>query len=360
MAVVDDARYVDGIRAGTVVVDGVDDSTAAAGAEIAQERSFAWIGLLRPTHDELATVAERFDLHPLAVEDAHKGHQRAKLERYGQTLFVVLRPAWYHDAEESVEFGEVHLFVGRSFVVTVRHAELPDLTGVRRRLEARPDLLARGSEAVLATVTDEIVDAYAPVVAGLQDDIDEIEDDLFDGVVDPKTSKRIYQLLSEVIGFQRAIGPLPDMLDALLRGATKYGTDDEVQHELRNILDHAIRITERADTFRALLENALTLHSTLVTQEQNDAMRRLAAAGLAQGEESGRLTQASMDQGEQVKKISSWAAILFAPTLIASVYGMNFERMPELGWAWGYPFALALMGAMGVALWAVFKRKRWL
>lgn len=351
MAVVDDALYVDGHR--------VPAPATARGGD-PERGAMAWIGLLRPTDDELAAMATRYDLHPLAVEDAGKGHQRAKLERYGQTLFVVLRPAWYHDDDESVEFGEVHLFVGPDFVVTVRHAARPDLTAVRTRLEADPELLRLGSEAVLAAVMDEIVDSYAPVVTGLQGDIDEIEDDLFDGEVDPASSKRIYQLLSEVIGVQRAIGPLPDMLDALLRGAAKYGTDEEIQNQLRNVLDHAIRVTERADTFRTLLENALTLHSTLVMQEQNDAMRELAAASLAQGEESRSLTQASMDQSEEVKKISSWAAILFAPTLVASVYGMNFERIPELGWAWGYPFALVLMVVLGVCLWAVFKRRRWL
>lgn len=353
MAVVDDALYLDGHR--------VVPPPGPAGIKRPSEPgAMSWIGLLRPTAEELAGAARRFDLHPLAVEDAAKGHQRAKLERYGQTLFIVLRPAWYHDADETVEFGEVHLFIGPGFVVTVRHADHPDLTGVRRAMEARPELLTLGSEAVLAAVMDEIVDCYAPVIAGLQNDVDEIEDDLFDGEVDPASSKRIYQLLSEVIGFQRAIGPLPGMLDALLRGAAKYGTDEEVQNQLRNVLDHAIRVTERADTFRSLLENALILHSTLVTQEQNDAMRRLAAASLAQGEESRLLTKASMDQGEEVKKISSWAAILFAPTLVASIYGMNFERIPELGWVWGYPFALALMVGLGVTLWLVFKRNRWL
>jgi len=163
-----------------------------------------------------------------------------------------------------------------------------------------------------------------------------------------------------VIGFQRAIGPLPEMVDSLLRGAAKYGTDDEVQAQLRNVLDHTIRITERADTFRVLLENALTLHSTLVTQEQNDAMRRMTSASLAQGEESRRLARASMEQGEEVKKISSWAAILFAPTLVASIYGMNFDVIPELHWRFGYPFALGLMLLLGVALWLVFKKKHWL
>jgi magnesium transporter len=354
VVLVDNGIYVEGARVHT------PPSLESTYEALDAHPGMAWIGLQRPTPSELSSLAAEFDLHPLAVEDAHKGHQRAKLERYGSTLFVVLRPAWYHADEERVEFGEVHVFTGPRFVVTVRHAARPDLSQVRRRLEDRPELLARGSEAVLAAVMDEVVDGYAPVVAGLQDDVDEIEDDLFDGHVDPESSKRIYQLLSEVIGFQRAIGPLTGMLDALLRGAGKYGTDAEVQNQFRNVLDHAIRVNEKADTFRSLLENALTLHSTLVMQEQNDAMRRMASASLAQGEESRGLARASMEQGEEVKKISSWAAILFAPTLVASVYGMNFDDMPELHWAWGYPFALTMMLAMGCTLWLVFKWRKWL
>jgi magnesium transporter len=356
VALIDNGIYVNGTRTDSPADLGrTDEALDAAG-----RGAMAWIGLFRPTANELASVADEFGLHPLAVEDAHKGHQRAKLERYGDTLFVVLRPAWYDEDEETVEFGEVHLFTGRDFVVTVRQAERPNLADVRKRLEADPDALGRGSEAVLCAVLDEVIDSYAPVVAGLQDDIDDIEDDLFDGDVDPASSRRIYQLLSEVIGFQRAIGPLPGMLNALLRGAEKYGTDTEVQNQLRNVLDHAIRVTERVDTFRTLLENALTLHSTLVTQEQNDAMRRMTSASLAQGEESRRLARASMEQGEEVKKISSWAAILFAPTLVASIYGMNFEHMPELRWAWGYPAAIVAMVLLAVVLWAVFKRRHWL
>jgi magnesium transporter len=353
---IDNGIYVNGVRTQSPEdLRRTYDELAAAGSG-----AMAWIGLYRPSDAELASVADEFGLHPLAVEDASKGHQRAKLERYGDTLFVVLRPTWYDDDEETVEFGEVHLFTGRDFVVTVRQAERPNLADVRKRLETDPEVLARGSEAVLCAVLDEVVDSYGPVIAGLQDDIDEIEDDLFDGDVDPESSKRIYQLLCEVIGFQRAIGPLPGMLTALLRGAEKYGTDVEVQNQLRNVMDHALRITERADTFRALLENALTLHSTLVTQEQNDAMRRMTSASLAQGEESRRLAKASMDQGEEVKKISSWAAILFAPTLVASIYGMNFDHMPELHWVLGYPFAITLMLALGVVLWVVFRKRNWL
>lgn len=320
----------------------------------------AWIGLYRPTEDELQSVAAEFHLHPLAVEDAQKGHQRAKLERYGQNLFVVLRPASRSTVHGGVEFGEIHLFTGPDFVVTVRHAESPRLSDVRRRLEAEPAMLAKGPEAVLCEVLDEVVDGYAPVVTSLQSDIDGIDDDLFDGVIDPRSSKRIYHLLAEVIAFQRAIDPVPIMLEALLRGAGKYGTDAEVQHDLRNVLDHAIRITERVDTFRVLLENALSLHSTLVMQEQNAAMRDLAAASLREGEESHRLAQLTMEQGEQVKRISAWAAILFAPTLVASIYGMNFAFMPELQWPFGYPLALLLMLVSAIVFWIIFKARRWL
>lgn len=322
---------------------------------------FAWIGLMDPDADELETAAARFGLHPLAVEDAHKGHQRAKLERYGDTMFVVLRPASYDDRRERVDFGEVHLFVGPQFVITVRHGAVPDLTPARDALEAEPEFLSIGPEAMLTAFLDVIVDGYAPVVAGLMNDIDEVEDSLFGkGNADPELSKRIYRLLAQVIALQRSIGPLPDMVHGLLRGAGRYGTGDEVQNRLRNVLDHTIRVTERVDGIRSLLENALTVHSTLVTTEQNEAMRRMSSASLAQGEESRRLAEETIEQGEQVKKISSWAAILFTPTLVASIYGMNFDHMPELHWAWGYAFAIALMIGFGVGLWGVFKWRRWL
>ncbi|MEU3733848.1 magnesium and cobalt transport protein CorA [Streptomyces sp. NPDC033538] len=321
----------------------------------------AWIGLMDPGADELEAAAARFGLHPLAVEDAYKGHQRAKLERYGDTVFVVLRPASYDDRHEHVGIGEVHLFVGPQFVITVRHSAVPDLSAARDALEAEPEFLSTGPEAMLTAFLDVIVDGYAPVVAGLVHDIDEVEDSLFGASgVDPALSERIYKLLSQVIALQRAIDPLPDMVRGLLRGAGRYGTGDEVQNRLRNVLDHTIRVTERVDGSRALLENALTVHSTLVTMEQNEAMRRMSSASLAQGEESRRLAEETIEQGEQVKKISSWAAILFTPTLVASIYGMNFDHMPELHWTWGYPFALMLMAGFGVGLWSVFKWRRWL
>jgi magnesium transporter len=289
-------------------------------------------------------VAGEFDLHPLAVEDAVAAHQRAKLERYGTTLFTVLRPARYLDDAEQVEFGELHVFTGRDFVVTIRHAEAPDLGRVRDRLEQSPALLRLGPEAVLYAILDQVVDEYAPVVAGLENDIDEIEDQLFKG--DPAVSRRIYELSREVIEFQRATRPLLDMLASLEAGFEKYQVDLELQRSLRDVQDHAIRIVERADSFRVLLQNALTVHATLVGQQQNDEMRSL--------------TEASLAQNEEVKKISAWAAILFAPTLVGTIYGMNFDHMPELHWQLGYPLALALMLLTSVTLYLVFKRRSWL
>ncbi|QEE60289.1 magnesium and cobalt transport protein CorA [Salinibacterium sp. dk2585] len=352
MTIVDNAIYVAGAR---VASPKTLDETFEL---LRRGDAMAWIGLYRPDPAELHAVASEFDLHPLAIEDALKGHQRPKLERFGDTLFVVLRPGRYIDADEVVEFGEVHLFIGPQFVVTVRHAENPDIGRVRRRLESSPELLALGPDAVLYAVLDEVVDAYAPVVAGLENDIDEIEDQLFGG--DQSVSRRIYELHREVISFQRATAPLSGMLDALLRGADKYDLHIEVQRSLRDVHDHVIRLTERADAFRALLENALTVHSTLVTQQQNDEMRRLSEASLAQNEETRRLSETALAQNEGVKKISAWAAILFAPTLIGTIYGMNFEHMPELAWPIGYPLALLGMVAGSVILYTVFKRRHWL
>ncbi|TKV28433.1 magnesium/cobalt transporter CorA [Arthrobacter sp. NamB2] len=309
-----------------------------------QSGGMGWIGLYRPERAEIHAVEAEFGLHPLAVEDATNGHQRAKLERYGDTLFVVLRPARYLDAEEKVEFGELHIFIGKDFVVTIRHAESPDLGIVRRRLEGDPALLCTGPQAVLYALLDQVVDEYEPVVQGLENDIDEIEDELFSGA--PDVSRRIYELHREVIEFQRATQPLQIMMDALLRGSEKYEMDAELSRNLRDVQDHVIRVVERVNTFRALLQNALTVHSTLVAQRQNEEMTRL--------------TETSLTQGEEVKRISSWAAILFAPTLIASIYGMNFDVMPELHWTFGYPFALVLMVAMGTGLYWAFKRNDWL
>ena len=337
-SVVDNAIYVDGIRT-------TNPATLDETYEILRERQgMAWIGLYRPTPDEIRSVATEFGLHHLVVDDAIAAHQRPKLERYGAILFTVIRPARYIEQREQVEFGELHVVTGDGFVVTIQHAESPDLARVRRRLESQPNLLRLGPEAVLYSIMDQVVDEYAPVVAGLENDIDEIEDQLFNN--DPAVSRRIYALTREVIEVQRATRPLLGIIDALSGGFDKYHVDIELQRHLRDVGDHVLRIVERIDAFRSLLQNALTVDATLVGQRQNDEIQQL--------------TQTSLDQNEQVKRISAWAAILFAPTLVGTIYGMNFKHMPELGWRLGYPLALLAMTACGVVLYVVFKRRGWL
>jgi magnesium transporter len=338
-SVIDNAIYQDGKRIDSpaTLADTVERLRAGRG-------EMAWIGLYRPAESQLLTLAEEFGLHPLALEDAIVAHQRPKLERYGDILFVVLRAARYLDETEEVDFGELHVFVGPNFILTVRHSESPDLAAVRQRMEADPDLLRRGTEAVLYAILDAVVDGYAPVVAGLQNDIDEIESQVFSG--DPKVSRRIYELSGEVIEFQRATRPLLGMLRALMAGFDKYGTDEELQRYLRDVADHATTVVERVDGFRQMLQDILTVNATLVSQQQNEEMKGL--------------TEASYAQNEEVKKVSAWAAILFAPTLIGTVYGMNFRHMPELHWAFGYPFALVLMLLCSGTLFAIFKHRGWL
>lgn len=211
-------------------------------------------------------------------------------------------------------------------------------------MEESPELLKLGPEAVLYAILDAVVDGYAPVVSGVQNDIDEIETEVFRG--DPAVSRRIYELSREMVEFQRATRPLVGMLHGLMAGFSKYGTDDELQRYLRDVADHVTHTSERVDGFRQALTEILTVNATLVTQQQNAEMRALAEAGF--------------EQNEEIKKISSWAAILFAPTLVGTIYGMNFTHMPELHWVFGYPFAIVLMAIVCTGLYVVFKRRDWL
>jgi magnesium transporter len=326
--IVDRAIYRDGRR--TPAPDTLSELNSAC----RKGEGIAWIGLYRPDAPEFANIAREFGLHELAVEDAVKAHQRPKLERYGDTLFLVLRPARYIDETETVEFGEVHVFAGPQFVITVRHAEAPDLHLVRERLEARPELLRRGPFAIVHAILDRVVDDYGPVLAGVANDIDEIEDEVFGG--SPDVSRRIYELTREVIEFQRATKPLASILGGLM---TAPGVDDEERRYLRDVQDHALRVQEQGDAFRELLQNILSVNLTLETKT---------------------LSETGTAQNEEVKKISAWAAILFAPTLVGTIYGMNFEHMPELDWLLGYPLALLLMASTSVALYLLFKRRGWI
>ncbi len=331
MTIIDNAIYVNGVRSAA------PPSLEQSFETLSRHGGMAWIGLYRPSEGEMAAVADEFQLHPLAVEDAIQAHQRPKLERYDDTLFTVLRPARYLDESETVEFGELHVFTGKNFVVTIRQAETAGVAQVRRRLESQAGLMACGPEAVLYALLDQVVDDYAPVVAGLENDIDEIEDQLFSG--DAAVSRRIYELAREVIQFQRAINPLPDMISLLRGGFAKYGVDIELQRNLRDVEDHVEHLISKVQGFRELLQNALTLDGTLTTNRQNEA---------------------SAAQNEQVKKISSWAAILFAPSFVAGVYGMNFDFMPELHWPAGYPLAILMMVGAALLMYGIFKRKGWL
>ncbi|HRO29705.1 MULTISPECIES: magnesium and cobalt transport protein CorA [Micrococcaceae] len=332
MTIVDNAIYKDGKRilAPTSLQETFEECERLGG--------MAWVGLYRPDEAELQEVAEELNLHELAVEDALAGGQRAKLEHYDDDRFFVLIPARYIDETETVEFGELNVFVGANFVVTVRHSEVPDLSRVRLHLERdRPERLAAGTSAVVHGILDTVVDDYFPVADGLDNDIAEIEDQIFAG--DGNVSRRIYQLSREVVNFQRAIRSLPYMLDNMIENLETDPSKVEVVRKLRDVQDHTEQLNDRVMAMRTMLEHALELDSTLTSK---------------------KLAEESVRQNDQVKKISSWAAIIFAPQLIGSIYGMNFDRMPELHWAWGYPFALGLMLAIAVVLYVLFRRNDWL
>jgi magnesium transporter len=257
---------------------------------------------------------------------------------------MVLRAANYDDKHERVDFGELHIFSGARFVITVRHAESPDLSVVRERMESTPGALDEGAEAVLYAIMDAVVDGYKPVVEGIANDLDEIETQVFDG--DPKVSRRVYELNREVIEFERAVAPLLGIIEVLSSGFADGYVGDKLQQYLRDVADHVVVAKERIEEFRVLLRDILAVNSSLVGQRQT--------------EEAQRLSEASNRQADQTRKISGWAAILFAPSLIGSIYGMNFDFMPELHQPWGYPAALAAMLASSVVLFFVFKRRGWL
>jgi magnesium transporter len=293
-----------------------------------------WLALEDPTPEELEKVGRDFNLHPLALEDAVHAHQRAKLDRYGDTLYLVLRPARYIDESETVEFDELHVFAGPRFVITISHGAAPYLTHVREKLEARPDLLQQGPMPIVYGIVDDVVDGYSPVVEGVENDIDEIESEVFGGGTD--ASRRTYELLREVIQFRRAVQPLATILEQLMK---QPAVDEEEQRYLRDVHDHVIRVQEKVDAFGELLRSILSVNLTIETKALNEAANR---------------------QNEEVKKISAWAAILFAPTIVGTVYGMNFDHMPELHWRYGYAMAVGMMLTVSVGLYLLFKRRGWI
>lgn len=290
---------------------------------------FVWIGLHEPTEEEFDSVRREFDLHELAVEDAINAHQRPKLEVYGDSVFVVLKTARYLESQEEVEFGEVQLFIGADFVITVRHGEAA-LHDVRLRTEQRPELLRCGPGAALWAIVDRIVDDYQPVIDGLDRDIRAVEGEVFS----PSRSnpaERIYTLKREVLELHDAVAPLADPLDRLARGRHEL-IHEEVRPYFRDVHDHLLNVLAQVTSFRDLLTSVLAAN----------------------------LTQVSVRQNEDVRRISAWAAIIAVPTAIAGLYGMNFENMPELGWRYSYPLVIAVIAAICVLLWRNFRRIGWL
>jgi magnesium transporter len=290
---------------------------------------FAWIGLYEPTEEEFESVRREFGLHELAVEDAIKAHQRPKLEFYGDSLFVVLKTARWNDPEERVEFGEILAFVGDGFIISVRHGET-ELHDVRLRMEQRPELLAHGPSAALYAIVDRVVDDYEPVLVELDSSIRETETDVF-SPASSHPAGRIYQLKRAVLDLLAALGPLVPAVEKL--GSIEHPLiDEDMRPYFRDIHDHLLRANGQVQGFRELLTNVLAAN----------------------------LTQASVRQNEDVRKISAWAAIIAVPTLISGIYGMNFEHMPELGWTPGYPLALCLMALACLLLYRQFRRAGWL
>lgn len=297
--------------------------------EAERTRGFAWVGLAEPTLEEFDAVRREFDLHELAVEDAVSAHQRPKLETYGDTLFLVVKTVRYAETAE-VEIGEVMIFVGADFLITVRHGEAGGLGDVRERLEESPDLLGRGPGAALHAIVDRIVDAYEPVVVGMREDIDEVEAEVFspDGA---NPVERIYTLRRETLKFGHAVAPLrPALRELAVTGAPHI--DPELLPYFRDVADHAARVGDQVDGFGTLLAGALQAN----------------------------LTQVSVRQNEDMRRISAWVAIIAVPTAVAGIYGMNFDHMPELRWRYGYPAVLLLIAVVCFVLYRRFRRVGWL
>jgi magnesium transporter len=322
--IVDCAIYENGVRRdGKVELEHAYDGRHEPGR-------FVWIGLYEPTEEEFETLRREFGLHPLAVEDAIHAHQRPKLEVYDEMVFMVLKTARYVDPTEVIELGEVLVFLGDDFVITVRHRQASSLAGVRETLDADPKRLKHGPSSALHAIMDRIVDDYQPALEGLDTDIDEVEDQLFSGErVNP--AERIYKLQREVLSFRKATAPLVEPIDRLASGHYLQ-IHPEVRDYFRDVNDHLMRVRDQLDAMHDLLTSSLQAN----------------------------LAQVAVRQNEDMRKISAWVAIAAVPTALAGIYGMNFDHMPELRWELGYPAVVAVMALICTSLYVRFRRSGWL
>lgn len=325
--IVDNALYRQGVRVdcGTATSDLVGVRSRAT-----DDGDFVWVGLHEPTKHELDTVADLYNLHPLAVEDALTAHQRPKLEQYDDSFFLTLKTLWYVDADDAVETGEINMFVGDNFVVTVRHGTGGGLRDARATLEGMQSVLAHGPSAVVYAVCDQVVDAYESVADELVIDVDEVESSVF---ADKRTndSERIYILKRELAEMRRAILPLREPVGRFAGGQAP-GIHIDAAPYFRDVADHLNRVAETMENLESLLSAAFEAHLAQISVQQNDDMRKISAA----------------------------VGLIAAPTLVAGVYGMNFDHMPELHWALGYPFSLLLMAGSSLAIWIIARRSGWL
>jgi magnesium transporter len=321
--IIDAAAYAGGVRVADLSVD--QFRTA-----LDRTDQFVWLGLYEPDRATLSEVQRQCGLHDLAVEDAYKAHQRPKLEVYADSVFVVLRTAQV-GADDELEFGETHVFLGRNYVVTVRHGSLRSHVGVRQRCEATPALLRTGPGYVLYALMDFVVDQYVSIVQRLEEQVQALEEVVLENPPSSDATPRIYRLKRDALALRRAVSPLVDVCNRLMRFDLPFIPHETLPY-FRDVYDHVLRMNEAIDAQRELLTTALEAHLSLLSVAQNEHMRR----------------------------ITAWAAMLAVPTMIAGIYGMNFAEMPELQWSYGYYVSLAVMAGACAALYVGFKRSGWL
>ncbi len=320
--IVNCAAYCEGRRVRDIPISEISET-------LSRPDTFVWLGLHEPDEKLIKQVQEEFGLHDLAVEDAHRAHQRPKLETYGDSLFVVLHTAQLREGQ--IHFGETHIFVGARYVVTVRHGASTPYAQVRAHCESAPEQLAKGPGFVLYALMDFVVDSYIPIVNFFEDELGSLEDAIFVATGKRKTTERIYALKRELLALRRAVAPVAEICNTLTRAASPLVHDDTRPY-YRDIGDHVTRVLDSVDQMRELLSTGLQVNLSLI----------------------------SIGQNEVVKKLAGWGAILAVPTLIASFYGMNFEYMPELKWTFGYPLVIGVTVGICIALYRRLRRAEWL
>lgn len=324
-SVINSAAYCNGVRVAVVPIPDLGDAWR-------HSDRFFWVGLYEPSEPLLAHIQQAFGLHELAIEDAHCAHQRPKLEVYDDSIFVVLRTARLCEGDEQrIEFGETHVFVGPRYVVTVRHGSMKSHIGLRARCEASPHMLAKGGGFVLHALMDFIVDQYFPILDELQTELDELEEQIFSGTFVRSVTARLYHVRRDLLALKQAVTPLIDVSARLSRSSSELIPEDTRPY-FQDVHDHVVRISELIDNLEQLSQIALEAKFALISVAQNDDTKRLAA----------------------------WAAIVAVPTMIAGLYGMNFDFMPETKWEYGYPMVIALMLAICGLLYRWFRKVKWL